>query len=161
MLRFAWSTLRDNSGGALVETALMIGLFAPTMLLGTTELAGLVYASIEVSDAAHAGAAYAAQSYVASSDTALPTQAQVTTAAQNDAPEIASMLAPNTTLSASMATGCNGSAASAGNTVPACAGNTLGYVQVTVQAQVTPLVNFPGLPKSLTLASQATMNLVN
>ncbi len=160
-MRFQWSRLCDNAGGALVEMALMIGLFAPVMLLGTSELAGLVYASIEVSNAAHAGAAYAAQSYISSSDTAIPTQSQVAAAVQNDAPEITPMLTPTTTLTASVATGCNGSAATAGNTIPACTGNTLPYVQVTSQAQITPLVYFPGLPKSLTLTSQATMNLVN
>jgi hypothetical protein len=131
------------------------------MLLGTTGAAALIYSSIEISDAAHAGAAFAAQYYISNSNTALPSTSQVTTAAQNDAPELTPMLKSGTTLTVSMATGCNGGAATAGNTIPTCGTGVLPYVQVTAQATVVPITKFVGLPNSMTLTSTATINLVN
>ncbi|HEX4286764.1 MAG TPA: hypothetical protein VHZ28_16850, partial [Terracidiphilus sp.] len=83
------------------------------------------------------------------------------TAAQNDAPELTPMLKSSTTLTVSMATGCNGGAATAGNTIPTCGTGVLPYVQVTAQATVVPITKFVGLPNSMTLTSTATINLVN
>ncbi len=152
--------LCSESGASFIEVSLIVGILAPLMLLGTTGAAALIYASIELSNAAHAGAAYAAQYYNASSTPALPTSAQVTTAAQNDAPELTNMLKSGTSLSVSMATGCNGGAATAGNTIPTCSSGVLPYVQVTAQGIVVPLTAFAGLPKSITMTTKATINLV-
>lgn len=155
------SIRRDESGASLVEVALIFGLFAPVMVLGTVEVGGLVYDAIEVANAAHAGAAYAAQFYIGSSGLSLPAQTLVTTAAQNDEPEVTAFLASGTSLTVTMATGCNGGTATVGNAVPSCSGTTLPYVQVSTKATVVPLVRFYGLPSTLNIASQATMNLVN
>ena len=152
--------LASESGASFVEVALVLGILGPLMLLGTAGAAVLIYSSIEVSDATHAGAAFAAEYYKNNSST-LPTASQVTTAAQNDAPEITTMLKSGTSLSVSMATGCNGGAATAGNTVPSCGAGVLPYVQVTTQAQVMPLTTFVGLPNSITMGTTATINLVN
>jgi Flp pilus assembly protein TadG len=153
--------LRGENGASLVEVSLILAILAPALLLGTVGAAGLVYASIEVSNAAHAGAAYAAEYYIANSNTALPTTTQVTTAVQNDAPELTALLKPGTTLTISMATGCNGGSATTGNSIPSCSTGVLPYVQVTTQATVVPFTAFAGLPHSLTMSSQATINLVN
>jgi hypothetical protein len=153
--------LRRESGASLVEVALVIGILAPAMLFGTAGAAGLVYASIEVSDAAHAGAAYAAEYYIANSNTALPTSTQVASAVQNDAPELTAVLMPGTSLTVTMATGCNGGSATTGNSIPSCGTGVLPYVQVTTQATVVPFTAFAGLPSSLTMSSRATINLVN
>ncbi|MFZ0744669.1 MAG: hypothetical protein WAM85_09680 [Terracidiphilus sp.] len=153
--------LRDDGGGSLVEVALIFALFVPTMVLGTVYVASMEYASIEVSDAAHAGAAYAAQVYIANSNTALPTQSQVTAAARNDAPELPNMLASGTSLSATMSTGCGTGTATAGNTVPTCSSGTLPYVQVTTQATVIPMVQLLGFAASSTMSARARINLVN
>jgi Flp pilus assembly protein TadG len=155
-----WKKIRGDEGSSLVELALVMAFLAPTMLFGTVQIATLVYASIEVSNAAHAGAAYAAQSYIASSDTALPTQSQVTTAAENDSPEITGMLQSSSSFTATTATGCTGTAASTGNTVPKNCAAALPYVQVTVTATVVPFIHFIG-PSQVTLNSIATIPLVN
>jgi Flp pilus assembly protein TadG len=155
--RFA-SLLRNlifgEGGGALVEVAIFMGILAPPMVFGTCEVASLAYASIEVANAAHAGAAYAAQNY--NTKTVLPTQAQVTTAVQNDVPDVATFLKSGTSLTATMATGCTGGAATVGNTVPTYCAGAQPYVQVTVNAIVVPRIQLPGLFGSH--ASQMTMN---
>ena len=51
---------RDNlifsdAGSALIELALMVGLLGVPLLLGTGEIAPLVYDSAEITNAAHAG----------------------------------------------------------------------------------------------------------
>jgi Flp pilus assembly pilin Flp len=156
-----WRAVRGESGASLVEVALIVGILAPVMLLGTAGVAGLVYASIEVSNGAHAGAAYAAEYYIAHSNSALPTSAQVTTAVQNDTHELTAVLKPGTTLTVTMATGCNGASATTGNSLPSCSSGVLPYVQVTTQATVIPFTKYAGLPSSITMNSQAIINLVN
>jgi len=133
------------------------------MLLGTVEFGGLVYASIEVSNAAHAGAAYAAQSYMTSSETpaVLPTQDKVTAAAINDSPELQNMLKSGSTFTAAMSTGCGSGTAAAGNSVPVCSGTNLPFVQVTASAIVVPLIILPGFSGPFTMSNTATINLVN
>src|SRR5579871_1490431 len=71
---------RHHEGGqALVETALVFPILI-TLLIGTAELARVVYAAIEVSNAARAGAQYGAQSGFTASDTT-----GIATAAASDA----------------------------------------------------------------------------
>lgn len=152
---------RDEGGAALVETALILSLLGPPLLLGTAEIGGALNASIEVTNAAHVGAAYAAQYYIQNSSSALPTTAQVTSAVQNEAPEVMNMLAPSTSLVVTMATGCGTGTATTGNSLPSCSSGVLPYVQVTTQASVTPLIYFPGLGKLLTINGGAVVNLVH
>jgi Flp pilus assembly protein TadG len=151
----------NEDGSSLVETALVLAILAPLLLLGTFEMGGLIYASIELSDSAHAAAAYAAQYYISDSGSALPTQSQVSAAAENDAPELLAMLSSESLMTTTMATGCGTGAATAGSTVPSCSSGTLPYVQVTVEATVSPLVRFLSFLQSPTMASQARINLVN
>lgn len=133
------------------------------MVFGTCEVASLAYASIEISNAAHAGAAFAAQNYNAK--TVLPTAAQVTAAAQSDVPDAAAYLKPGTSLTAIMATGCTGGAATVGNTLPTNCAGAQPYVQVTVTATVVPPIQLPGLfgsqPAQMTMNTSATIPLVN
>ncbi|HEY2860613.1 MAG TPA: TadE/TadG family type IV pilus assembly protein [Terracidiphilus sp.] len=149
-----------TDGASMVELALVVGFFGPLLLLGTAELSILVYDSIELADAAHAGADYASQYYIANSNTALPAQSQVTTAVTNDAPELVGMLKSGTSLTATISTGCGTGSASAGNTVPTCNSGTLPYVKVTATATVVPI--FQGFRlSSVTMTSNATVSLVN
>lgn len=151
---------RGEEGASLVELALVVGIFAPVLIVGTAETSVLVYASIELSDATHAAAAYAAQYYIQSSDTALPTNAQVSTAASNDSPELTNLLVHGTSLTATIATGCGSGAATTGNTVPSCSSGTLPYVQVTTSATVNTIFNYLP-PNSFTMTSKAVISLVN
>jgi Flp pilus assembly protein TadG len=155
--RFALS----ESGAALVETALVLSLLGPPLLLGTVEIGGALNASIEMSNAAYAGAAYAAQYYIQHSSSALPTTTQVTSAAQNEAPELLNALAPSTSLTVNMYTGCGTGSPTAGNSVPSCSTGVIPYVKVTTQASVSPLIRAPGLTNLLTISGAATVNLVH
>ena len=154
--RMKW--MRREDGSSVVELAVVLGILGPVLLLGTAEMGVLVYASIELNDATQAAAAFAAQYYI--SNTALPTQAQVTTAATNDAPELVGMLESGTSFTATMATGCGTGSATAGSTVPTCTSGTLPYVQVTGTAKVVPIISFFS-SASVTINSQAQINLVN
>lgn len=149
-----------EEGASLIELALLLGILGPVLLLGTAEVSAFVFASMELSDATHAAASYSAQYYMSQSTPALPTQAEVTAAATNDAPELVKMLSSGTSLSVSMATGCGTGSATAGNTIPSCSSGTLPYVQITATATVTPIVKFLNFT-SFPMTSQATVNLVN
>jgi Flp pilus assembly protein TadG len=157
-LSSARELIRYESGGSLVELAIVLVIFFPLIIVGLLEFGGLVYDYVEVCNASHAGAAYAAQYYVTKSS--LPSS--VTTQVTNDSPELQSTLKPSTTLSVVEATGCSGGSATTGNTVPTCTAPSLPYVQVTVTATVVPpgSLTLPGFPSSFTLTSKAQMTLV-
>jgi Flp pilus assembly protein TadG len=152
---------RAEGGSALVETALILALLGPPLLLGTVEIGGALNASIEMSNAAYAGAAYAAQYYIQHTSSALPTATQVTAAVRNEAPELLNQLAPSTSLTVNMATGCGTGSPTAGNSVPSCSTGVQPFVQVTTQASVSPLIRFPGLTNLLTLRGGAVIKLVH
>ena len=61
--------LKDNAGNAALEFAFAFGIFGTPMLLGTSELALLIYDSIELSNCAHAGAMYGMMSSTFAADT--------------------------------------------------------------------------------------------
>ena len=60
--------LREETGQALVELALVVPLFT-VILFGAVEYGRLAYDAIEVTNAARAGAAYGAQNHVTAADT--------------------------------------------------------------------------------------------
>ncbi|MGA2277623.1 MAG: TadE/TadG family type IV pilus assembly protein [Terracidiphilus sp.] len=162
-----WRAIREDQGGALVELAIVMGFLLAPMLLGVIDIGSLVYDSIENTNAADAAAEYAAQYYIATATpgpSALPTLAQVTTAATNESPELQHFLKSGTTFTVTAATGC-GTAAPlytgvSGLTPPTCAGANLPYVQITAQSTVVPLVHFSVLGGSMTLSNTATIPLV-
>lgn len=151
--------IRREDGASLVELALVVGILGPVLLLGTAEVSMLLYASIELTDATHAAASYAARYYSLNSKT-LPTQAQVTTAATNDAPELQNMLTSGSSFTATIATGCGTGGATTGNTVPSCTAGTLPYVKVTGSASIVPAFQYLNL-SSIQMTSQAEINLVD
>lgn len=163
--------LRDENGGSLTETALILMFLAPILVCGTFELASLVFAGIETYNAAHAGVSFAAEFYentAYSSDTGtLPTQAQVQDAVNREVDDVSnSGLFSSTSPSATIYTGCNNnsgvsSGPTSGNTVPTCGTGYLPYVEVTVTNTITPSLHFYGLPSSYTVSQTALINLVN
>ena len=86
-LREVFAYSRNEAGGALVELALILGIFGSPLLLGTVEVASLLYSSIEISNAAHAGVMYGMMSSTYAADTT-----GITTAAQQDAADFGSNL---------------------------------------------------------------------
>src|SRR5689334_19750367 len=86
-LRSSRRFLRHESGGALIELVMALGLIGVPLLLATVYTGLLLYDSIEVSNAAHAAALYGMQSSTYASDVA-----GMTTAAQNEAPDLGTTL---------------------------------------------------------------------
>jgi Flp pilus assembly protein TadG len=158
-MRARMKRMRREDGTSVVELALIMGILGPLLLLGTTELSIYVYSSVELVDATHAAASYAAQYYFQNSNSALPAQSDVTTAATNDASELVSMLKSGTSFTATMATGCGTGDATAGNTVPTCTGGAVPYVQVTGTATVDPIASYFASP-TITMTSRSRINLV-
>jgi Flp pilus assembly protein TadG len=149
-----YAALRDTTGAALVELALVVPVFI-ALLLGAAELARLAYASIEVSNAARAGVAYGSQSSSTASDLT-----GMQTAATNDGGNVTGLSA-----TASQFWACSSSSVPYVqlSSPPTCTGtgnHLLNYVQVTTTATVDPLVHLPGLPSTFTLRGLAIMRVL-
>lgn len=149
------AALADNFGGALVDLAAIIPIFA-LLLIGVVEFGRMAYFSIEVSNAARAGAAYAAQSTGTSTYTS-----GIQTAAQNDAPNLTKI----TTLVVTPTTVCQCDNSGAFSTMTSCTascsspGRVITYAQVNTSAQVSAGFTLPGLPVSYTLQGQSIMRI--
>jgi Flp pilus assembly protein TadG len=150
--------LRDEAGSALIETAIALGLFGIPLMLGTIYTSFLLTNYIDVTDAAHAGALYAMRSSTFAEDTT-----GIVTATQNDAAHFGS----NLTVTSSIYYVCSDSQDGTQYTTQsdasaACNGastHPLEFVQVTASVPVTPPTTFPGMPKTVTLASSSAMEV--
>jgi Flp pilus assembly protein TadG len=142
--------LRDDSGNSLIEVALLFSFVGMPLLLGTMELGFLVYDSIEVSNAAYAGAMFGMQSSTFAAETST-----ITSVAQAEATDFGTALTatPTTYYACSLAvSGTQYSTQSAANTGCTGTGNhALQFVQVTTSVTVTPPIHWPKLPSTFTL----------
>lgn len=176
-LRGRNSRLRPDAGQALLEVALLTPMLL-ALLLGVIELGRYAYFGILVGNAARAGAAWGSQNSTVSTD-----GGGICKAAANDFYQSATFTctknsatsytasatgAPDLNLTLSTSCGCE----SAGDMPPAPP-NTPGACSVTLEAactnqwvitmsvkassQISPLINYPGLPSSLTITRTATM----
>lgn len=149
------SLLRREAGQSMVEVALCLPVFF-ILIVGTAEIASIAWSAVQVQNAARAGAQFGAQSRAAASDTA-----DITTAAQRDAPKLTTMTVTpsqscqciNTSTGATAGTGCA--------TITQCPAPymIIEQVQVNTSAAVTPLFHWPGLPASYTLTGRAIMDV--
>jgi Flp pilus assembly protein TadG len=150
--------LRAESGGALVEIALVVSLVGVPMLFGTVDLAIFIYSGIEVSNAAHAGAVYGMTSATAASDTS-----GIQTAAQADSSDYGTNLAvtPTTFYACSSAlSGTQYSTQSAATTACTGSGNhPLEFVQVVATVTLGVPIHFPGLPTSFVQSNTSIMEV--
>jgi Flp pilus assembly protein TadG len=155
------SGLRCESGSSMVEMAVILAFLGLPMILGTAQMGLLIYDSIEISNAAHAGAEYGMQSLTFASDTA-----NIKAAAQTEATDFGTSLTatPTTYYACSAAiggtryTGTNAQS----NANSACTGGSnhaLEFIQVVTSASVTPAIHLPGLPSSYTLSATAVMEV--
>jgi Flp pilus assembly protein TadG len=160
-LRARWRGLRGENGSALLELALVVGLLGVPMLLGTAQMGILVYDSIEITDAANAGALYGMQSSTFAANTS-----GITTAAQAEAADFGTKLTVTpstfyvcaTAVGGTQYTGTNAQS----NATAACTGTgnaALEFVQVLTSDAVTPPVLCPGLPKTFTLTGTSVMEV--
>jgi Flp pilus assembly protein TadG len=145
--RFRFPLLRDERGASLVELAFVLPLF-PLLLFGAIDFGRAFYLSIELAGAAQAAAAYGSQS---------PTDtAGIQVAAQDDAPDVPNLSAGTPTYGTECLDGSNYTADT--STKPSCSGNIWVYrVNVTVTGTYSPLIPWPGVPKSMSLSSSASM----
>jgi Flp pilus assembly protein TadG len=137
------------SGQSYVELAFAIPVLV-TVLLVAADFGRLFYTYIEVVNAARAAAQYGSNSVVTAANSS-----GMVAAAQQDGANIS-----NLTVTASQCT-CG----TATTSVQACASSYCtndpagNYVVVNAQAPFSTIVKYPGLPSSVTLKSQAVMQV--
>ena len=142
---------RSEYGGAIVELAFITPIFC-LMFIGAAEFSRLAYFAIEISNAAHAGAAYGAQNHATASDAAGMRQAAI-----NDAANVSGM-----TASATHVCVCtNGTAITCANAITSCVSPARIYedVIVTTTATIDPIFHYPGVPTTFTMNGNATMQV--
>lgn len=156
------SRLRDEGGNALIELALLLSFLGVPMLLGTIELGVVVYSTIEVSDAASAGALFGMQNSGYAANTA-----GIVSVAQADAPEYGTNLnvTPFTYYACTTAVGGTQyptTSYTQAQATTACSGSgneALEFLQVTTRATVTPAIVLPGLPKTYTVTGKSVLEV--
>ena len=133
-----------DGGSALVEFALTLPVLV-ALILGAVELGWVTYGSIEVMNAARAGASYGCQNSTAAGDT---TGIQNTAAL--DAPDI-----PLGTTTVTTSCICSDGSASTCQPTDCSSSSIETILTESTQATVTPLFRVPGLPTTLTLHGKA------
>jgi Flp pilus assembly protein TadG len=136
-------------GQALIETAVTLPLLL-FMLFGAVEFAMASYASIEVSNAALAGARYGAQNSADAGDTT-----GIQNAASSDAPNIT---LGTTTVSHSCI--CSNGGASTCQPTDCPTSNIETILTVQTQARFDPGFHFLGLPTAFTLHGRAVQKVL-
>jgi len=149
---------REESGNALVEMAMCVSFIVMPMLLGTVALGAMTYTSIEVSNAAHAGAMYGMMSSTFAAD-----NSGIVSAAQNEATDLGTNLTVTPTAYYACSSAVGGTQYSSQSTASsACTGGTnhsLEFIQVVTSATVTSPIKCPGLPASYTLVGTSVMEV--
>ncbi len=138
-------------GASVLEMALLL----PVLLLlfvGLIDFGRAYYLSTEVSAAASAGALYGSQNTTAAQDTN-----GIKTAALAGAPNVSGMTVPTVAIACE----CSGSTASVSCSSPGCSGSShmIEWLTVGTSATYKPLLPYPGVPSSITLAGQATLRV--
>jgi Flp pilus assembly protein TadG len=164
-------SFRDEQGGALVEVALVASFVLLPMMLGAFELGRVAHYAIEVQNAARAGASYGAENVSnASSST-------VTQAAQNDAPDLTSLVATpgsacvcetlNTTTNVPTYNPSSGTTNCSNAIIISCTTSNstttqyvINYVTVSTSATVNPIFSVGGLPGSYTLHGYSALRVL-
>jgi Flp pilus assembly protein TadG len=151
----------EEIGQALVELALILPMFL-LLLLGAVAVGRLAYASIEVGNAARAGASYAAQNHTTASDTT-----NISLAATQQAPNITSLSATTSysctceSISGTVTSFSSCSKTITNLTTCPSPSRIVETVQVNTSAPVDTAFRFPllGIPSSITLQGQAIMRV--
>lgn len=141
--------MNENTGAAIVETALMVPIFS-AMLVGAVEFATVSYAAVEVSNAAAAGVQYGVQSASTSGDVT-----GIQNAAANEAPDIT---LGSTVVSHSCI--CSDGSASTCLSTDCSTSHIETILTVKTQATVNPRFRLPGLPTSYTVHGLAVQKVM-
>jgi Flp pilus assembly protein TadG len=137
-----------TTGQASVEMAFSVPLLI-VLLLVAVEAGRICLVATGLSSAARAGVQYGAQNLTTVSDTS-----GMQNAAKADAPNLTGM-----TATASYYCECSDGSASTCLATDCASSHRLTYVKVNTSATYTPLVNWPGIPTTTTLTSQAIMRV--
>jgi Flp pilus assembly protein TadG len=137
-----------GGGQAAVELAFSVPLLI-VLLLVVVEAGRICLVAVALSSAARAGVQYGAQSLTTVSDTA-----GMQNAAKADATNLTGM-----TATGSYYCQCSDGSASTCLSTDCSSTHRLMYVKVATSATYTPIVNWPGIPASTTLSSQAIMRV--
>lgn len=145
--RNRFELLRGEDGASLVETAVMLPLFA-LMLFVAVDAGRACYLAIEIAGAARTAATYGSWK---------PTDTTGISAAATDAaPDVPNLSVGTPTYGCECADGTSYSASC--STTPSCPGDIEIYrVNVTVTGTYAPIIPWPGIPSSMTLSSSASM----
>jgi hypothetical protein len=148
----------DDTGGAMLELAFVISIFGAPLIIGTGTTAIMVYDSIEVTNAAHAGSGYGMMSSTFASDTA-----GITAAAKEEAGDMSNNLNVTPTIffacSAAPA-GTEYTTQTAANT--ACTGvsnHSLEFIRVVTNTSIPSPFNLPGVPSTFVLGGTSVMEV--
>ncbi|MGA8727847.1 MAG: TadE/TadG family type IV pilus assembly protein [Terracidiphilus sp.] len=140
---------RNDKGQALIELALSMPILI-LLFAGAAEFGSVVYASIELSNAAMAGVQYGAQDPTTAGDTT-----GIQTAASNDAQNIT--LGP-TTVSKSCI--CSNGSASTCLATDCSTSNIETILTVQTQAVFDPGIHLPGFATTYTLYGKAVQKVL-
>jgi len=154
--------LRGEGGDALIELAVLFGVLGVPLLLGTVQMGFLVYDSVEISNAANAGALYGMQNSAYASSTS-----GIRSAAQAEAADFGTKLTVTPTTYYACTNAVNGTQYPTSSYTQAqaqthCTGTgnvALEFVQVIASDAVTPAIHCPGLPATYTLTNTSVMEV--
>jgi len=164
------SAHRSERGSSIVEAALVSIFILIPLLLGTIDFGRVFYVSIEVANAASAGAKYGTQHVPSTAD-----MANVVTVTENEAPDIATTCGAGKNAcwvsgyplaqwgcecSNVATTGTTGVTLNSTTACSACA-HPVEVVIVTTKATYTPMFNFRGWFSPITLNSQAKVRFAS
>lgn len=139
---------KGERGQSLVETALVVPVLV-TMLVGAVEMGRVVYAAINVANAAKAGAQYGGENGYTAQDTT-----GIATAASNEAPTLTVTTASSTSCSCS-----DGTSSTCLNSD--CANSHIEEtVTVNTSATVSATIRLPGLPNTYTVKGQSIQRVL-
>jgi Flp pilus assembly protein TadG len=148
--------LAERKGQSLLELALALPLFI-LILIGSAEVARFAWASIVASNAARAGAQYGAQNHTTATNTAA-----ISNAVAGESVNLGGALISTSDVSCACATGTSTVAFACSNARTACPSPSviLEYVEVNTTATITPLIHYPGLPRTFTTRGHATLQVL-
>lgn len=157
----------------MVELALISPLFV-LLMFGSIELGRIAYYAIEIQNAARAGASYGSVN-IGNATTVI---SNIQQAAKNDAPDISNLVvvSPGTTCvceTIDTATGTptfnpsSGTTSCSSSTITSCTvvsaasiQSVVGYVTVSTQASISPIVRIPSLPSTYTLNGYSALRIL-
>jgi Flp pilus assembly protein TadG len=140
----------------MIETALVLAFLGAPLFIGTADIASVIYDSIEVSNAAHAGAVFGMTSATNASDTS-----GIQAAAQSEAADFGTNLIATPTIYWACATAQGGTqyTTQSAATTGCSASHPLEFIQVVASVSATPPVHFPLLPSTFAMSSTSVMEV--